>query len=64
MAKDGFVTAVPPNGGEKRRVPEHYLLPPFNFKLPPSNRVQEPATPATTQVKEPAVPGQKKEVAE
>lgn len=64
MAKDGFVTAVPPNGGEKRRVPEHYLLPPFNYKLPPSTRVQEPATPATTQVKEPAVPGQKKEVAE
>lgn len=64
MAKDGFVTAVPPNGGEKRRVPEHYLLPPFNYKLPPSTRVQEPATPATNQVTEPARPGQKKEVAE
>jgi hypothetical protein len=64
VANDGFVTAVPPNGGEKRRVPEHYLRAPFNYKLPPSERVQEPATPATTQVKEPAVPGQKKEVAE
>lgn len=66
MAKDGFVTAVPPNGGEKRRVPEHYLLPPFNYKLPPSTkqRVREPATPATVRVTEPATPETDKEVAE
>ncbi|WP_024817098.1 hypothetical protein [Arthrobacter sp. 31Y] len=65
MAKDGFVTAVPPNGGEKRRVPEHYLLPPFNYKLPPSTkRVREPAAPATIHVQEPAEPGTDKEVTE
>jgi hypothetical protein len=64
MADDGFVTATPPGGGEKRRVPKHYLLPPFNYKLPPSSRAQEPATPATIHVKEPAAPGKNKEVAE
>lgn len=57
MADDGFITAVPPNGGGKRRVPKHYLDEPFNFKLPPSTRkVQEPATPATAKVTEPAKP--------
>lgn len=57
MADDGFVTAVPPNGGKKRRVPRHYLNAPFNFKLPPSaKRVREPATPATVRVTEPATP--------
>ena len=57
MADDGFVTAVPPNGGEKRRVPRHYLSEPFNFKLPPSKRqVREPATPAKAKVTEPATP--------
>jgi hypothetical protein len=34
MADDGFITAVPPNGGGKRRVPKHYLDEPFNFKTP------------------------------
>ena len=57
MAADGFITAVPPNGGEKRRVPKHYLDEPFNFKLPPSTRkVREPATPAKAKVTEPATP--------
>lgn len=63
MADDGFVTAVPPNGGEKRRVPRHYLEPPFDYKLPPSTRAQEPATPATTTVTEPATRATQKEVA-
>lgn len=58
MANDGFVTAVPPNGGEKRRVPLHYLKEPFNFKLP---REEEPAGKAVTVVKEPARPETKKE---
>lgn len=62
MADDGFVTAVPPNGGEKRRVPRHYLESPFNYKLPPSKRAQEPATPANTTVKEPATRANQKEV--
>lgn len=62
MADDGFVTAAPPNGGEKRRVPKHYLDEPFNFKLPPSARkVREPATPATVKVTEPAKPETPKE---
>jgi hypothetical protein len=57
MADDGFVLAVPPNGGTKRRVPRHYLQAPFNFKLPPSSRkVREPATPAKAKVTEPAKP--------
>lgn len=57
MAKDDFVTAVPPSGGAKRRVPKHYLNEPFNFKLPPSKRqAREPATPATAKVTEPATP--------
>lgn len=63
MANDGFVTAYPPGGGEKRRVPKHYLNAPFNYKLPASARVQEPATPANTTVTEPAKPGEhRKEV--
>ena len=57
MAEPKFVTAVPPNGGEKRRVPVHYLDEPFNFKLPPSKRqAREPATPAKAKVTEPAKP--------
>jgi hypothetical protein len=57
MADNEFVIAVPPGGGEKRRVPKHYLNAPFNFKLPPSKRqVREPATPATAKVTEPATP--------
>ena len=63
MADDGFVTARPPGGGEKRRVPRHYLLPPFNFKIPASTRAQEPADPATTTATEPAKRGTQKEVA-
>ncbi|WP_285240063.1 hypothetical protein [Pseudarthrobacter sp. MEB009] len=61
---DGFVTAVPPNGGEKRRVPIHYLDEPFNYRLPPSQRVEEPAqaTPATARITEPARPEKTKEV--
>jgi hypothetical protein len=57
MADDGFVTARPPGGGEKRRVPAHYLEPPFNYKLPPSTRGT--AAPATTETPEPtpAKPG-------
>jgi hypothetical protein len=62
MADDGFITATPPNGGQKRRVPVHYLDEPFNFKLPPSTRqVREPATPATARVTEPAKPETPKE---
>lgn len=57
MAEPKFVTAVPPDGGTKRRVPKHYLSKPFNFKLPPSKRqAREPATPATARVTEPARP--------
>ena len=56
MADDGFVTAVGPDG-KKRRVPKHYLdNPAFGFKLPPSARVKEPATPAKARVTEPATP--------
>ena len=64
MADDGFVTAVPPNGGEKRRVPKHYLAEPFNFKLPPSARkkVREPANSGqTARVTEPATPENEEE---
>jgi hypothetical protein len=62
MADDGFVTAVPPNGGKKRRVPKHYLDAPFNFKLPPSTKkVREPATPAKARVTEPAKPENEEE---
>jgi hypothetical protein len=68
MAEHKFVTAVPPNGGEKRRVPIHYLNEPFNFKLPPSARkgtkVREPATPANATVTEPATPENDKEAGE
>jgi len=65
MADDGFVTAVPPGGGEKRRVPRHYLNEPFNFKLPPSKRkVWEPAAPATATVTEPARPENEQEASE
>lgn len=65
MADDQFITAVPPGGGEKRRVPRHYLNEPFNFKLPPSKRqVREPATPATAKVTEPATPENDKEASE
>jgi len=64
MAKDGFVTAVGPDG-KKRRVPEHYLdNPAFGYRLPPSTRVREPATPATVRVTEPARPEKTKEVSE
>lgn len=62
MADDGFVTAVGPDG-KKRRVPKHYLdNPAFGFKLPPSTRVNEPATPAKARVTEPAKPETAKEV--
>lgn len=62
MADDGFVTAVGPDG-KKRRVPKHYLdNPAFGFKLPPSTRVKEPATPAKARVTEPAKPETAKEV--
>ena len=64
MADDGFVTAVGPDG-EKRRVPKHYLdNPKFGYRLPPSTRVREPATPATVRATEPARPEKKKEVSE
>ena len=64
MAKDGFVTAVGPDG-KKRRVPEHYLdNPAFGYRLPPSSKVREPATPATARVTEPARPEKTKEVSE
>jgi hypothetical protein len=57
MARDGFVTARPPGGGEKRRVPLHYLEEPFNWKIPAST-TRGKATPATstTTVTEPARP--------
>lgn len=68
MADDGFVTAVGPDK-KKRRVPLHYLEnPALGYKLPPSQQVREPATPATkkrapkeaaptrTRVTEPATP--------
>lgn len=72
MAENDFIMAVDP-GGNKRLVPAHYLdNPAFGFKLPPSDRakdptqpefdgvkVQEPATPATTTVTEPAAPEKK-----
>lgn len=62
MADDGFVIARPPGGGAKRRVPKHYLEPPFNFKLPPSTRAEEPVTRSRVQtVKEPVKPDNKKE---
>ena len=62
-ANDGFVTAYPPGGGEKRRVPKHYLdNPAFGYKLPASARAQEPATPANTTVTEPAKRANQKEV--
>lgn len=57
MANDGFVTARPPKGGEKRRVPVHYLQEPFNFKVPASTKAQG----ETTLVQEPAKPETKKE---
>lgn len=61
MADNDFVLAVGPDG-KKRRVPRHYLdNPAFGFKLPPSSRVREPATPATTKVTEPAKPEKSKE---
>ena len=64
MADDGFVTAVGPDK-QKRRVPKHYLdNPKFGYKLPPSTRVQEPATPAKAKVTEPAKPETPKEVSE
>lgn len=50
MANDGFVTARPPKGGDKRRVPEHYLQEPFNFKLPPSTRKADQAASADAEV--------------
>lgn len=55
MAQDVFIMAVGPNG-DKRLVPDHYLdNPAFGFKLPPSDRVREPAeTPDATVVREPA----------
>jgi hypothetical protein len=62
MAEDGFVTAVGPDG-KKRRVPRHYLdNPKLKFRLPPSTRVKEPATPAKARVTEPAKPETAKEV--
>lgn len=64
MADDGFITAVPPNGGKKRRVPRHYQDEPFNFKLPPSKKVREPATPAKARVTEPATPENTEEASE
>ena len=63
MADEDFIEVVGPDG-KKRRVPRHYLdNPMFGYKLPPSARVREPATPATVQVKEPAKPETKKEIA-
>lgn len=62
MANDGFVLAVGP-GGKKRRVPKHYIdNPRFGYKLPASARAQEPATPATNTITEPAKRGTQKEV--
>lgn len=62
---DKFITLVGPDG-VKRRVPKHYLdNPKFGYKLPPSKRVQEPATPATVRhIHEPAVPENEEEVGE
>lgn len=56
MAESDFVLAVPPGGGEKRLVPAHYIdNPAFGFKLPPSERVKEPAQTTDTEiVREPA----------
>lgn len=55
MANPDFVMAVPPGGGEKRLVPVHYLEnPAFGYKLPPSERVKEPAETSTATVREPA----------
>lgn len=61
----GFVTVVAKSTGRKQHVPPHFLelakagVPGFDFELPPSTRtvrepatVQEPATPATSTVKE------------
>ncbi|WP_275779704.1 hypothetical protein [Paenarthrobacter sp. Y-19] len=63
MADENFVTAVDTNG-KKRRVPRHYLdNPAFGYKLPPSTRAQEPATPAKARVTEPAKPENTKEIA-
>ena len=65
MADDGFITARPPGGGTKRRVPKHYLDEPFNYKLPPSTKkVREPATPAKARVTEPATPENTEEASE
>lgn len=61
MSSDGFVTARPPKGGDKRRVPVHYLQEPFNFKIPPSAKAKDEATPAITRVTEPAPLETKKE---
>lgn len=64
MADDGFVTAVGPDG-KKRRVPRHYLNnPALGFRLPPSTRAQEPATPVHQIVTEPAKRENHKEVSE
>jgi hypothetical protein len=72
MADSDFILAVAPSG-ELRRVPAHYLdNPAFGFTLPPEpvkepakpgqrQRVVEPATPATTNVTEPAEPETEKE---
>ena len=62
MASDGFVTAVPPGGGKKRRVPLHYLEEPFNFKLPPKTRGRATPASTTTTVTEPARPENTEEV--
>lgn len=44
---DEFVLAVPPGGGDKRLVPEHYIdNPAFGYKLPPSSKSGE-ATPVS-----------------
>lgn len=59
MPNDGFVTAVSP-GGQKRRVPKHYLDEPFNYKLPPSARGAVTADEAANQT--PAKAGKQKEV--
>lgn len=62
MAESDFVMAVPKGGGQKRLVPKHYLdNPELGYKLPPSKRVKEPATPAETTVHEPAKPENQKE---
>lgn len=59
MADPDFVEAIPPGGGEKRLVPTHYLdNPAFGYKLPPSQRVKEPAKTDTETVTEPAVSGE------